>query len=624
MTSSVKRFAKAKLASILFALASTTTDTGDKDQPRFLPLNEVSISRIVDSKLPDPSFDPRGKLELNLSSTLNTSLLANPHSLAITFRVVQEVAWNGDDTFHHAAAEGATLSLTLHPTRFIQTIVSQILSEDPDFGFPSSATSNHDRQKSVIIRFDLPFGKRFEASQLRGALLAQTMALSLAARGWTVTTQARVQFWQEDTGRIIVASKRAKTKYIESNNFLRKLHAFSTDLSISKDEIVKELKALRCRDSATRCLLSDVVQQWKECMRFELDRLGLKQLSLNETKLGWENPQLDSICATLLPHCEMVNERTSGRLHLGKDAGAQTLFHDLTTGTPTQLLADLAEMIHNTHTHARVVNVFPASEKHTRTDCLRALCGLLSLPSPFEQDGEGGACEQVMFGNVSGLDDDTRVVDGYVAPSRWIDRALSTLRLTSGKAFANSNFSDESDEENTEDNEDYDDDQTTTIASTAIALQLLSSKRSKVSKFTWLRIQDSVRDAGLYLQYCYVRICGIQRKSGAAGRKLLQMEREGSVQLNVLKRLETSSHAMHIACSLANLTTGIATGDASVLIAYLIGVGRSAASGHNALFVKDRVDVEASVAKLLVWKATGMVLRRGLFLLTGEEPVDRM
>ncbi|ORY53208.1 hypothetical protein BCR33DRAFT_190466 [Rhizoclosmatium globosum] len=96
--------------------------------------------------------------------------------------------------------------------------------------------------------------------------------------------------------------------------------------------------------------------------------------------------------------------------------------------------------------------------------------------------------------------------------------------------------------------------------------------------------------------------------------KLWPLVRSNSDHFELVHLLSQSAHAINIASAMANLPGAISnlqeTKDATVLIPHLITLARSISSGHNPLFVKDRSNVEMSLARLQLWRAAGRQLGR--------------
>ncbi|KAJ3022650.1 UNVERIFIED_CONTAM: hypothetical protein HDU68_009013 [Siphonaria sp. JEL0065] len=372
---------------------------------------------------------------------------------------------------------------------------------------------------------------------------------------------------------------------------------------------IRQLSLLFEKEDGTIDAWRRLFGRWKEGMQVELDVLGISKLSLGSFEMDWD-------CAKIASVLDLLENRRDGGIgrvvdlgeHIGK---RKLLFAD---GAPTQVLMDLCSYGKSQDECSKVVYVYPVSEKHERVFVTRELYKCVGF--------DESKVRWIPFARVLNLDDDDSTTAKSPLPSRWIDQAASILENVSGKAFHEYSQDDfYSDETNAP--ETFID--THRIGSTAISIQILQCKRTKEVKFEWSRIKESQRDSGLYLQYAYARICGIQRKAGSFVSRLpTDLE-----NVDLLDLLKTSPHAVNIASALANVPGGIKSfgesHDATVLIPHLMTLAKSVSSGHNALFVKDRNAVDLSVARLQLWRATGEVIRNGLRILNGGvEPVEYM
>ncbi|KAI8845229.1 hypothetical protein BJ741DRAFT_141856 [Chytriomyces cf. hyalinus JEL632] len=405
---------------------------------------------------------------------------------------------------------------------------------------------------------------------------------------------------------------------VEPTDALMHMHGLFSEHEQSPSENLQELNRVVSGEVESVRRMAALAALWKDGMRTEMDRLGLARLSLDgiENAFSKANETLSAHPAVKKLREKMDHE---GSIQLEKDIGSKKLFLDASLANiPSQLLWDFMNLFQDSAKFSKVTHVIPATEQYVRTTVMQELCAVVETPCPFLKNGN---TSNVIVANVSGLDVDS-TLGRYAAPSRWIDSALLHLKHVTGKAFEAMDNGSEAEYEDSDEEEESA--ETERIASSAIAIQILQSKRTKEMHFDWSRIHDSKRDLGLYLQYSYARICGIQRKSGQAGRRVI----ESGLDLELLHLVSSSTYATNIAVALANLPGGIRNSfqslDATAFVAHVVNLARAASGGHNSLFVKDRMDVDMSTARLILWKVTGLVLRNCLILLTGSEPVDRM
>ncbi|TPX77778.1 hypothetical protein CcCBS67573_g00932 [Chytriomyces confervae] len=564
----------------------------------------IDISLIADGlvKLPTPIFHAGPKVIVNLTTPLNR-ILIQPNS-AKKFKLTEFVAlqWPKDGLFQASKSDGASLILSLTPTSFLKCVADRILARDTDFAFSHTTPNLQLHTKSALVSYNVPFGPIFTPHHFRACLIAQSIAQSLELQGFTVTTRPRIQFWTQDVGNMLAAHSHCRS-VAEPIDALMSMYGLLSEHEQSPSENLQELKRVLSGEIESVRRMAALMALWKDGMRTEMDRLGLARLSLD----GVENA-FSKANETLSTHTAIKKLREKmdhvGSIQLAKDIGSKKLFLDTFATIPSQLLWDFMNLFQDSAQFSKVIHVIPATEQYVRTTVMQELCAVVEAPCPFLENGN---TSNVIVANVSGLDVELPL-GKYAAPSRWIDSALDYLKHVTGKAFEAMDNGSEAEYEDS-DEEEEESAETERIASSAIAIQILQSKRTKEMHFDWSRIQDSKRDLGLYLQYSYARICGIQRKSGQAGRRVI----ESGLDLELLHLVSTSTYAINIAVALANLPGGIRNSfqslDATAFVAHVVNLARAASGGHNSLFVKDRMDVDMSTARLIVWKVTGLVLR---------------
>ncbi|KAI9331528.1 hypothetical protein DFJ73DRAFT_69800 [Zopfochytrium polystomum] len=366
-------------------------------------------------------------------------------------------------------------------------------------------------------------------------------------------------------------------------------------------------------------------------------------------------------CRADLPSDSVKRQSMFGLAHLTHIGGA-----------PTSLAIEIASYIHRRRQRSigdnalltnrsrfKQFTVIPASQLYNHKlakKCIELLAGSLQMDGylvPLERSMIDW--EVITFAQCLGME--TRITVGYPSPLRWIDQSAQHLKNIFGKSSGEGDktiemlpplglddlsaaMRDDELEEGAAPEAEIAHNTLETftgsfpsvrrhatdlptprlsgpqiLGASAIAVQLLQSKRSKDCLFDWRRILDRHKDLGLYLQYAHARLCGIELKSGIA------------VNFNAnLTLLERSAPAIALVSTLAQqqivLSTVCRSFEPSTFLPQLVALARIISSGHNSMFVRGSPDELAGARMLLLW-CSRIVLASGLRLL-GLHPIERM
>ncbi|KAF9911339.1 Arginyl-tRNA synthetase [Linnemannia zychae] len=155
----------------------------------------------------------------------------------------------------------------------------------------------------------------------------------------------------------------------------------------------------------------------------------------------------------------------------------------------------------------------------------------------------------------------------------------------------------------------------------AVVIQDFQAKSSKGYEFSWKRMTESTGNTGIYLQYAYARLSGIEAKSGT--------------KLN--PKADTSLLIEPEAFELANMISiypeitlsTLQTLEPSMIVNYLFNLSHAISSANQVLQVKSVAerggegDRELAEARLLLLWSARVVLGNGMRVL-GLEPLERM
>ncbi|KAJ3108606.1 hypothetical protein HDU96_007468 [Phlyctochytrium bullatum] len=354
-------------------------------------------------------------------------------------------------------------------------------------------------------------------------------------------------------------------------------------------------------------------------------------------------------------------------LRLGNKFGVAALTHE--GGAPTSLAVDVATALIRGGYRANqrpkyLTFVVTSWSRHYRLLLARRVLELLDAwRSPFSNshgdvDFDGSEDEstfwvEIPHGRILGMETDKTIPDddGFSSPFRWLDLGCAHLRTISGKSSMV--FPDDHDASGDLDAESWDprspgeanyvkvtgrdgvsDEVASYLATSAVMIQVLQSKRVKDCVFDWARIVDDKKDVGLYLQYAHARLCGIQRRSGVPvpfaypTEEVLELSAEALAEFEKadLSLLARTPSAVDLASVMAQIPMAFgaaaATLDPSAFIPFLVSLARQISSGHNSMFVKGAPENVARARMALLWAAR-VAISGGLKLL-GLTPMQKM
>ncbi|KAG0220113.1 Arginyl-tRNA synthetase [Mortierella sp. NVP41] len=152
----------------------------------------------------------------------------------------------------------------------------------------------------------------------------------------------------------------------------------------------------------------------------------------------------------------------------------------------------------------------------------------------------------------------------------------------------------------------------------AVVIQDFQARSSKGYEFSWKRMTESTGNTGIYLQYAYARLCGIEDKSGTR------------LNVNANTALLTEPEAFELANMISvypeiTLST-LQTLEPSMIVNYLFQLSHAISSANQALQVKSATESgqhDLAEARMLLLWAARVTLGNGMRIL-GLEPLERM
>ncbi|KAG0380489.1 Arginyl-tRNA synthetase [Mortierella sp. AD032] len=152
----------------------------------------------------------------------------------------------------------------------------------------------------------------------------------------------------------------------------------------------------------------------------------------------------------------------------------------------------------------------------------------------------------------------------------------------------------------------------------AVVIQDFQARSNKGYEFSWKRMTESTGNTGIYLQYAYARLCGIENKSGT---KL-----NPSANTALLTEPEAFELANMISIYPDITLQTLQTLEPSMIVNYLFNLSHAISSANSVLNVKgvrEKGEEELAEARMLLLWSARVTLGNGMRIL-GLEPLERM
>ncbi|KAF9928105.1 Arginyl-tRNA synthetase [Linnemannia zychae] len=152
----------------------------------------------------------------------------------------------------------------------------------------------------------------------------------------------------------------------------------------------------------------------------------------------------------------------------------------------------------------------------------------------------------------------------------------------------------------------------------AVVIQDFQAKSSKGYEFSWKRMTESTGNTGIYLQYAYARLCGIEDKAGT------------KLNMNANTALLTEPEAFELGNMISQYPdvtlSALQTLEPSTIVSYLFSLSHAISSANQVLQVKSTAEsgnIEIAEARLLLLWSARVTLGNGMRVL-GLDPLARM
>ncbi|KAI9305190.1 YDR341C-like protein [Cunninghamella echinulata] len=157
------------------------------------------------------------------------------------------------------------------------------------------------------------------------------------------------------------------------------------------------------------------------------------------------------------------------------------------------------------------------------------------------------------------------------------------------------------------------------LGTSAVIIQDMIAKRIKNYTFSWERMISSRGYTGVYLQFTYARLCGIERNNV----HLLQHQNQPIDSKLLLQSKEAIDLVLIISQYPDILQQSCDAMEPCTLVQYLFKLSHSISQAVSTLRVKDVSDIELATSRMILFSAAKITLANGLSVL-GIDPLERI
>ncbi|KAJ3294808.1 Arginyl-tRNA synthetase [Borealophlyctis nickersoniae] len=503
--------------------------------------------------------------------------------------------WPPDDKYISSVTCTDTfLNFYVNPETFITAVVNDVsLPSFPSHHFPND---NIHRESSgcVIIEYAMPnMGQPFESNHLRGIAIANFVARACAMVGYEVETRCRMGLWRIETGLLLLGCEShfsAQALDEDPLSHLQTLLEEGTRFANSDPKAMSKaadlLRGLHNADPDITQKWHRLFNVWSKHLRRVFDRMNMSlDIRTDELECG-QNSAIQPVLTALENVYHFVDARQPPDRTIDlsdQKLGLATLIDS--HSKPTPITADVVSELER-RKRGRLIKVALHGRSYSHAQCRRLVDDVArSMGITLHSS------EDVSFRSLTGFADPP--VTSLVT---LLDRGKQHMMRLAAPEF-----------EYTEDEhggETIDTEQTADVlAVSAVVLQILQGKRGKDHVFDWERVVAEARDAGVYVQYAHVRLCGISRNYPLP---------ITSISATPLTSLAPHPAALSLALTLSSfpsiLEQACTTFEPSLLVTYLIRLAGAISSVNYVLRVKDQPE-DVAAARMRLWEAARTVSR---------------
>ncbi|KAI8093105.1 arginyl-tRNA synthetase [Halteromyces radiatus] len=535
-------------------------------------------------------------------------------------QICQDIAqrFEPDSWIEKATAKGPFLQFDLSLPKYIRHTLNQVYQQGDTYGIQLSPKN----PKTILVDYSSPnIAKPFHAGHLRSTILGNFIKRSHEAMGHRVIGINYLGDWGKQYGLLAVGYE----KYGDEKELLKDpiQHLYNVYVAINKDAMENMDVDQKANDYFKRMEQGSQreLSQWQrfrdisiEFYRTIYQRLNIEfdQYSGESQTEGYINQVYD-----LLEKKKLLTETDDGGIcvdlehySLGKPIIRRS------DGTTLYMTRDLASLLMRSELYSFDKAIYVVgTEQSLYLQQLFKIWDLMKNGVDQQQE----LCH-ANFGRIQGMS--TR--KGTVV---FLQDILDTAKE---KMMENMQQSDNKYIELMTDGIQMEDKSSTMVlkgqaavdyvadrlGTSAVIIQDMVAKRIKNYTFSWDRMTAARGYTGVYLQFTYARLCGIERKSQVAIKSDCDTSLllESDCAIDLVLTISQYPDIVHQSCL---------SMEPSTLVQYLFKLCHSISQSTANLRVKDVNDMKLAEARMLLFWSAKVTLANGLRIL-GMNPLERI
>ncbi|RCH91148.1 Arginyl-tRNA synthetase [Rhizopus azygosporus] len=533
-------------------------------------------------------------------------------------RVCKDIIFSfGQDThIKQVTAQGHFLNFSVNQTEYIKETLQNVYEERERYGQTERA------DKTVLIDFSSPnIAKPFHAGHLRSTILGAFIKRIYEANGYTCIGLNYLGDWGKQYGLLAVGYKKYGNPEELKKDPIK--HLYDIYVKINQ-EMKEESEKIEQEAAAYFKKMEDkdpeVIQQWKEFRDQSIQsyekaykRLGIKFDHFSgESETEKYIPQVYEA----LKQKGLCDESEDGSMVINLSMYDPSLGKAVirkANGASLYLTRDIASVIMRCEKFKgldKIIYVVGIEQEHH----FKQLFKIIELL--WDKHDHCPELIHVPFGRITGMS--TRKGTS-VFLSDILDTSKESMLKTIKEDMRHGKYMDILNEGISVGNHIIKGEEAVgyiadTLGISDVITQDMAAKRMRNYNFVWDRMMDAKGDTGVFLQYTYARICGIERK----------MDINISIDCDFSLLAETEAFELTRTISLYpdKVRAAFKTLEPCTIVLYLFKLAHMISQVNYNLRIKD-VDPKLAQARLLLFWAAKTTLANGMRLV-GLKPLERM
>ncbi|KAI8381438.1 arginyl-tRNA synthetase [Radiomyces spectabilis] len=518
------------------------------------------------------------------------------------------------DTFiAKAATQGPFLEFTVQPLTYLQRTLHQVYAQKERYGW-SEYSGTGVEKPTVVIDYSSPnIAKPFHAGHLRSTIIGNFVKRVHEAMGYRVIGINYLGDWGKQYGLLAVGFEKYGDETALAKDPIH--HLYEVYVKINADAAKDPNIDQQANDYFRRMEHGDekALEQWRRFREMSIRSYTsiYKRLNIEFEQYSGESETEPYIAKVhqQLKQCDLITETDDGawvvdleQYKLGKPIVRRA------DGTSLYLTRDLASLTLRKEKYG-----FDKAVYVVGTEQSLYLQQVFKIYQLLQRDGHVPELHHVNFGRINGMSTRKGTV---VFLQDILDTAQEKMEENMQEGGNQMKYDQLYDQglDNGLVGQDAIHYIADKLGTSAVIVQDMVAKRIKNYQFSWDRMTKAQGYTGVYLQFTYARMCGIERYANTPIRP--------DCDLSLLKEKEAFELGLIISQFPDIVRGSYRTMDPCTLVQYLFKLSHAISQANHLLRVKD-TDKHIAEPRMLLFWAAKTTLANGLRLI-GIEPLERM